>query len=216
MWKSQESQGLQAFPGFPRFSCLFFRKGCAGQPCQNNRNCTDEGNDFHCDCVAGYTGKNCSIGEEIHAFFTIFHFCNSSFFLWFPLQVLQNLSLTHVYYWYFNAFTSRSLLLSKSFLFSYFFSFRLLSCLFLCFVYSLTNLWLNFVKRLLVRNISFVIVGRHSLYHNSDIDDCAGQPCQNDGNCTDRVNDFNCDCVAGYTGKNCSIGEENFIHYWLF
>ena len=53
------------------------------------------------------------------------------------------------------------------------------------------------------------------IYFNSDIDDCAGQPCQNGGNCTDKVNDFRCDCVAGYTGKNCSIGEENFTHYWL-
>ena len=58
-----------------------------------------------------------------------------------------------------------------------------------------------FCKRLLV-NIAF-------LYYNSDIDDCAGQPCQNGGNCTDELNDFHCDCVAGYTGKNCSIGEEN-------
>ena len=49
-----------------------------------------------------------------------------------------------------------------------------------------------------------------SYYFNSDIDDCAGQPCRNGGNCTDEVNDFHCDCVAGYTGKNCSIGEENF------
>ena len=48
-----------------------------------------------------------------------------------------------------------------------------------------------------------------SYYLNSDIDDCSGQPCQNGGNCTDEVNDFQCDCVAGYTGKNCSIGEEN-------
>ena len=45
----------------------------------------------------------------------------------------------------------------------------------------------------------------------SDIDDCAGKPCQNDGNCTDEVNDFYCDCVAGYSGKNCSIGEIYFV-----
>ena len=40
-----------------------------------------------------------------------------------------------------------------------------------------------------------------------DIDDCAGGPCENGGSCTDAVNDFNCRCVAGYTGKNCSIGK---------
>ena len=79
---------------------------------------------------------------------------------------------------------------------------------------SLTNLWLNFLKRLLVGYFSFASIGKHPLFiYKSDIDDCAGQPCQNGGNCTDKVNDFRCDCVAGYTGKNCSIGEENFTHY---
>ena len=86
-----------------------------------------------------------------------------------------------------------------------------------CFVQGLTSLWLNFLKRLWVRNISFVIVGRHSLFYpNSYNDDCAGQPCLNGGNCTYRVNDFHCDCLAGYTGKNCSISEENFIRCGLF
>ena len=42
----------------------------------------------------------------------------------------------------------------------------------------------------------------------SDIDDCADQPCQNEGNCTDAVNDYTCNCVAGYSGKNCSIGKD--------
>ena len=38
-----------------------------------------------------------------------------------------------------------------------------------------------------------------------EIDDCAVNPCENGGNCTDGVYDYNCTCVAGYTGKNCSI-----------
>ena len=36
----------------------------------------------------------------------------------------------------------------------------------------------------------------------SDIDDCVIQPCQNGGNCTDAVNDYDCNCAAGYSGKN--------------
>ena len=44
----------------------------------------------------------------------------------------------------------------------------------------------------------------------SDIDDCANQPCQNGANCTDAVNDFTCNCAAGYSGKNCSNGEDKF------
>ena len=42
---------------------------------------------------------------------------------------------------------------------------------------------------------------------SKDIDDCADGPCQNGGNCTDALNDYNCSCVAGYAGKNCSIGK---------
>ena len=40
-----------------------------------------------------------------------------------------------------------------------------------------------------------------------DIDDCAGQPCQNGATCIDAVNNYTCNCVDGYTGKNCSIGK---------
>ena len=51
----------------------------------------------------------------------------------------------------------------------------------------------------------------------SDIDDCADQPCQNGGNCTDAVNDYTCNCVAGYSGKNCSVSEYKFyfLNYFV-
>lgn len=41
-----------------------------------------------------------------------------------------------------------------------------------------------------------------SLVH-SDIDECRPDPCQNNGTCTDLVNDYHCDCVAGFNGTNC-------------
>ena len=44
-------------------------------------------------------------------------------------------------------------------------------------------------------------------FYPSDIDDCADQPCQNGATCIDAVNNYTCNCVAGYTGKNCSIGK---------
>ena len=37
----------------------------------------------------------------------------------------------------------------------------------------------------------------------SDIDECASNPCQNGGNCTDKVNGYTCKCVPGYNGTNC-------------
>ena len=37
-----------------------------------------------------------------------------------------------------------------------------------------------------------------------DIDDCASTPCENGGTCSDLVADYQCACVAGFTGKKCS------------
>ena len=39
-----------------------------------------------------------------------------------------------------------------------------------------------------------------------EIDECASNPCMNNGTCTDDVNTFHCACVKGFTGRNCSIG----------
>ena len=41
----------------------------------------------------------------------------------------------------------------------------------------------------------------------ADIDDCASHPCENGATCIDAVNDYTCNCVDGYTGRNCSIGK---------
>ena len=41
------------------------------------------------------------------------------------------------------------------------------------------------------------------LNYNLDIDDCAGNSCQNGGTCTDLLNDFMCSCAPGYTGPVC-------------
>jgi len=36
-----------------------------------------------------------------------------------------------------------------------------------------------------------------------DIDECAASPCQNKGTCTDQVNGYTCECVAGFIGDDC-------------
>ncbi|XP_052810006.1 delta-like protein 4 isoform X5 [Mya arenaria] len=36
-----------------------------------------------------------------------------------------------------------------------------------------------------------------------DTDDCALMPCMNNGTCTDLVNDFNCTCPGGISGRRC-------------
>ena len=42
---------------------------------------------------------------------------------------------------------------------------------------------------------------------SADVDECDSNPCQYNGTCRDMVNGYNCTCVKGYYGKNCSKGE---------
>ena len=42
-----------------------------------------------------------------------------------------------------------------------------------------------------------------------DIDECASDPCQNDGTCIDQVAGFECECADGYEGDVCEIGKTN-------
>ena len=37
---------------------------CATTPCQNGGSCTDEINDYTCNCVEGYDGANCENGNS--------------------------------------------------------------------------------------------------------------------------------------------------------
>ena len=40
-----------------------------------------------------------------------------------------------------------------------------------------------------------------------DINECESEPCQNNGICTQGVNDYTCDCASGYAAVNCEIGK---------
>ena len=37
----------------------------------------------------------------------------------------------------------------------------------------------------------------------TDIDECASDPCQNNATCIDKINEFTCICQAGFTGRQC-------------
>ena len=51
----------------------------------------------------------------------------------------------------------------------------------------------------------FIVVNSYNVFFFfSDTDDCYPNPCLNNGTCTDGVNDYNCTCVPGFVGKNCS------------
>ena len=39
----------------------------------------------------------------------------------------------------------------------------------------------------------------------TDIDECALNPCKNGGTCTDGVNKYTCQCPETWTGTNCDV-----------
>ena len=45
----------------------------------------------------------------------------------------------------------------------------------------------------------------------TDVNECLSSPCVNGGSCRDEVNQFSCDCFAGYTGIQCQTGERNRV-----
>ena len=44
-------------------------------------------------------------------------------------------------------------------------------------------------------------------FYVSDINECNSNPCQNGGTCTDFINNYSCQCAAGYSGVNCEISK---------
>ena len=40
----------------------------------------------------------------------------------------------------------------------------------------------------------------------TDINECADNPCQNGGVCSNLLADYSCKCTDGFSGKNCEKG----------
>ena len=40
-----------------------------------------------------------------------------------------------------------------------------------------------------------------------DIDECASNPCENGGSCSDGIDSYTCDCLDGYDGADCENGK---------
>ncbi|XP_063431364.1 transmembrane cell adhesion receptor mua-3-like [Mytilus trossulus] len=47
------------------------------------------------------------------------------------------------------------------------------------------------------------VLGYTGVNCQTDINECASNPCANGGSCTDHVNRYTCSCVPGYIGSNC-------------
>ncbi|XP_034031812.1 milk fat globule EGF and factor V/VIII domain containing b isoform X3 [Thalassophryne amazonica] len=47
--------------------------------------------------------------------------------------------------------------------------------------------------------------GFEGVHCQNNVNDCAGQPCQNGGTCRDLEGDFKCHCPSPYVGKHCQL-----------
>ena len=47
----------------------------------------------------------------------------------------------------------------------------------------------------------------------TDIDECISQPCQSNGTCVDEIDDYTCECVDGFRGKNCEESKLKDQHF---
>lgn len=46
---------------------------------------------------------------------------------------------------------------------------------------------------------------------STDVDECESSPCVQ-GNCTDQVDGYICECFPGYSGPNCDTGKKNPVN----
>ena len=52
-----------------------------------------------------------------------------------------------------------------------------------------------------------------TVFHLTDTDECASNPCQNGATCNDAVNQYTCTCVAGWQDAECQSGEYGLTHW---
>ncbi len=56
-----------------------------------------------------------------------------------------------------------------------------------------------------LRKIDAFCLDPSGAHCETDIDDCAPRPCENDGRCEDLVNGYSCSCGDVWMGKNCEL-----------
>ena len=59
----------------------------------------------------------------------------------------------------------------------------------------------------LYRIIKYCVVNVFVIHFPTEIQECAGNPCQNGATCVDNVGYYDCICQAGYNGTHCENGE---------
>ena len=55
-----------------------------------------------------------------------------------------------------------------------------------------------------------------ALFIDTDINECASNPCYNGGTCNNNINYYSCSCKNGYTGTRCETGSDAHIFLSIF
>ena len=57
----------------------------------------------------------------------------------------------------------------------------------------------------------------NNVFLSTDVNECTSLPCNNGGTCVDGVNEYTCQCMAGYTGGDCQTSKCHFTYlFWSY
>ena len=178
---------------------------CASVLCQNGATCVNGINLYTCNCVPGYTGILCQISKprcvvssifcgptsitegESRIFFQLNWIKKRNHYIFTPntcCKVFSSIQVSTLV-WNSNEFEIQGGCDSISNQGSYFDNSN-----------GFRRNWHHCEH---IRQLSFIW---------TDINECASNPCQNLGTCTDGINMFTCNCIQGFTGVACQTSED--------
>ena len=70
-------------------------------------------------------------------------------------------------------------------------------------VVSGSNIGSGWLSQVHISNFNICLI----YFSLTDIDECVSHQCDNGGSCVDGVNNYSCNCLAGFTGSLCETGK---------
>lgn len=83
----------------------------------------------------------------------------------------------------------------------------------LLFFESISFVFLQLLSVLLFFFVRYQLYSYSSCFCQTDVDECASNPCSNALKCVDLMNDYACECKAGWKGSHCN--ESEYLHSLL-